>query len=213
MSGGGEPPRPAGGQAREMVVATSNPGKLREIRAILEDFSVSLVALDAFPEVRLPEEGDDYAENAVAKAMATAKACDRIALADDSGLEVDALGGRPGPQSARYGGPGLDDAGRVERLLRELDGVRDAERTARFVCIAALATPDGQTATARGICEGRITRSPRGERGFGYDPVFLVENGDRTMAELPPDRKNRLSHRARAFLALVPALRRHTQPA
>ncbi len=128
------------------------------------------------------------------------------ALADDSGLEVDALSGAPGPRSARYGGPGLDDAGRVALLLRELDGVPAGRRGARFVCVAALATPDGECRTARGVCEGRILGAPRGSGGFGYDPVFAPEGGQRSMAELREDEKNALSHRGRAIAALLEAM-------
>lgn len=193
---------------REVVVATSNPGKLLEIRAILGDLPLSLRALGAFPDVRLPEEGDDYAANAAAKARAVARDTGRPALADDSGLEVEALGGRPGPRSARYGGPGLDDAGRVARLLAELEGREPAERGARFVCVAALATPDGHVETARGECEGCILGEPRGRGGFGYDPIFESREAGAAMAELPPARKNELSHRARALRALRPALER-----
>ncbi len=200
------PPR----RYREVVLASSNAGKLLEIRAILGDLPVSLRALDAFPEVQMPEEGDDYEQNAVAKALAVARGSGRVAVADDSGLEVEGLGGRPGPRSARYGGPGLDDRGRLERLLEEMSALEGAARRARFVCVAALATPEGEVETARGECRGTIVRAPRGATGFGYDPVFLTEEGERTMAELPPARKNQISHRARAFRTLEPAIRRHT---
>jgi XTP/dITP diphosphohydrolase len=196
--------RPAG--PARAVVATSNPAKLREIRAVLAPLPLPLVGLDAFPELRLPPEGDDYAANAVAKARAAAAHTGQAALADDSGLEVEGLGGAPGPRSARYGGPGLDDAGRVAVLLDQLAGREGAARRARFVCVAALALPDGEVATARGECRGRIGAAPRGRRGFGYDPVFEVQGRGRTMAELPAREKNRISHRARAFRALRAAL-------
>lgn len=196
----------------EVVVATSNPGKLLEIRAILGDLPLALRALGAFPEVALPEEGNDYAENAAAKARAVARDTGRPALADDSGLEVAGLDGRPGPRSARYGGPGLDDAGRVRHLLDELAGREGRAREARFVCVAALATPDGRVETARGTCEGRILDAPRGGGGFGYDPVFLSREAGVAMAELPPARKNALSHRARALQGLLPFLERLADP-
>ena len=186
---------------REVIVATSNPGKLREICSILGDLPLALRGLDAFPEVGLPEEGDDYADNARAKAVAVARATGRAALADDSGLEVDGLGGAPGPRSARFGGPELDDRGRTEALLNALSGCTGECRNARFVCVAALATRDGDVATAHGECPGRILNAPRGGGGFGYDPVFEVAPGT-TMAELPPARKNEISHRARALRAL-----------
>ncbi len=192
------------------MVATSNAGKLREIRALLAGLPFTLVGLDALRDVHLPEEGDDYAANARGKARAVAEQAGRPAVGDDSGLEVAALGGGPGPFSARYGGPGLDDAGRVAHLLRELRGARGEGRRARFVCVAALATPGGDCVVRRGECAGLIRESPAGAGGFGYDPVFEVadaEAGGRTMAELGEALKNRLSHRARAFRALEEDLR------
>jgi len=191
----------------ELVLATSNPGKLLEFRAILGDLSVALRALDAFPEVQLPEEGDDYEANAVAKARAIADGSGRPALADDSGIEVAALDGDPGPLSARFGGAHLDDAGRVNKLLANLAASGETDRSARFVCVAALAFPAGEVITARGECPGRILDAPRGRGGFGYDPIFEVEHGGRSMAELPPIEKNRISHSARALLCLRDAIR------
>lgn len=189
--------------ATRVVLATRNAGKAREVATILADLALQIDALG--DEVALPEEGDAYEANAIAKALAAARATGCVALGDDSGLEVDALGGAPGPRSARYGGAGLDDAGRVAALLRALEAVPDAQRGARFVCVAAVATPPGDVATARGVCEGRLLRAPRGAGGFGYDPIFAV--GERTMAELPAAAKDALSHRGRAFRALTPALR------
>ena len=195
--------------AREVVVATSNPGKLREIREILGDLPVSLGSLADHPDVCMPEEGDSYEENAVVKARHVARATGHVALGDDSGLEVEGLGGEPGPRSARYGGEGLDDAGRVAHLLRALQGMPREARRARFVCIAAVATPDGEVATARGECEGRILDAPSGSGGFGYDPVFESSEVGVAMAQLPADEKNRISHRARAFRALRAAIEEH----
>jgi XTP/dITP diphosphohydrolase len=192
----------------ELVLATSNPGKLREFRAILGDLPVSFRSLADFPEVRLPEEGDDYQENAAVKARAIAEAVGRPALADDSGIEVAALGGRPGPRSARFGGAGLDDAGRLEKLLADLAASGETDRSARFVCVAALAFPGGEVITARGECPGQILDAPQGGGGFGYDPIFEVEGGGRSMAELSPTEKNRISHRARALLSLRDAIQR-----
>ncbi len=194
--------------AREVVVATGNPGKLVEIREILGEGAFTLCSLDRFPEIRMPEEGDDYTENAALKARFVAKATGRPAVGDDSGIEVDALGGRPGPHSARYGGEGLDDAGRVAKLLGELRDVAPAARGARFVCVAALATPDGEVEVARGECPGVILSAPRGASGFGYDPVFQPEGFDVSMAELSAETKNRISHRGRAFVALRDAIAR-----
>ena len=193
---------------REVVVATSNPGKLREIRAILGELPLAIVGLDAVADVHFPEEGDDYEANARVKAQAVASRSGRPAVADDSGLEVEGLGGAPGPRSARYGGPALDDAGRVAHLLEEMQSLAGDARRARFVCVAALATAEGEVVTARGECAGRIRKQPVGQGGFGYDPVFEVEGDTRAMAELPPAEKNLISHRARAFRALSEALLR-----
>jgi XTP/dITP diphosphohydrolase len=201
------PPSPA---YREVVLATGNAGKLLEVRAILGDLPLSLRAASAFPEIFFPEEGDDYEANAVAKARAAAQGAGRLALGDDSGLEVEALDGAPGPRSARYG---ADDATRNARLLAALEGVPDERRGALFVCVAALVTPEGDSVIARGECAGRILRAPSGRGGFGYDPIFAptldgpAHRRGASMADLPLADKNRLSHRARAFRGLVEALR------
>jgi XTP/dITP diphosphohydrolase len=193
-----------------LVVATGNPGKLAELRALLAGLPLRVAGLAEFPPLAFPDEGDDYAANAAAKARAAAAALGAPALADDSGLEVDALGGAPGPRSARFGGPGLDDAGRAALLLRELAAHTGAPRGARFVCVAAVALPGGALRSARGSCAGRIASAPRGRSGFGYDPVFEPDEqaapGRRTLAELGPEEKARISHRARALAALRPAL-------
>ena len=194
-------------RAESWIVATKNAGKLAEMRALLGDLPLALRSLADLPRIELPPEGDDYAANAVAKARAVALATGLPALGDDSGLEVDALGGRPGVNSARYGGPGRDDAARVALLLHELASVPEAQRSARFVCVVALVTPDGDSRMARGSCEGRILAAPRGAGGFGYDPVFAPEGRDVSLAELPADEKNRLSHRGRAVVALLAKLR------
>jgi XTP/dITP diphosphohydrolase len=197
MSGAEGPPA-----HREWVVATSNSGKLREIRAILAAAPVVLRALDSCEGVQFPPEGDDYEQNAVVKARTVARATGRPAVADDSGLEVTGLGGQPGPRSARYGGPGLDDSGRVMALLAAMSELAGEARDARFVCVAALATPEGEVLTARGECAGRILGSPQGEGGFGYDPVFEAEGRGRSMAELSDAEKHDISHRGRAFRSL-----------
>jgi len=199
----------------EVVLASSNAGKLVEFRAILETLpaggaaTLRLRSLGEFSPLEFPEEGDDYLANAIAKARAASTKLGLAALADDSGLEVEGLKGEPGPRSARYGGPGLSDRARTAHLLENLAhrledpvGQRDAARRARFVCVAALAWPDGRTITARGECPGVILEAPRGSGGFGYDPVFRPEGYDLAMAELPEDVKNRISHRAKALAAL-----------
>ena len=189
-----------------VVVATSNTGKVREIAAILSGLPVEWLSLENLPEVEFPEEGGDYRANAEAKARAAALQLGHFAVADDSGLEVEALGGGPGPYSARFGGAGLDDRGRVEALLAALEGTPGADRRARFVCVAALADPGGQAWSVRGECEGSIGTGLRGSSGFGYDPVFQLDGRPERMAEVAAEEKNRISHRARAFRALAPEL-------
>jgi XTP/dITP diphosphohydrolase len=185
-----------------VVVATGNAGKLREIREILAEAPVEFVGLDVAGAVTFSEEGDQSRANALAKARAAASQLGLPAVADDSGLEVAGLGGGPGPRSARYGGPGLDDAGRVAHLLAALGDSSGAARDACFVCWAAVATPDGREWAVEGRCEGAIAAAPCGTGGFGYDPVFALPRCNRVMAQLPAAEKNRISHRARAFMAL-----------
>ena len=192
-----------------LLVATHNKGKLREYKALLQDLPVTLTYLDEVGiHEDVPETGKTFAENAIQKARAYAAMSGLLTLADDSGLEVDALGGAPGVHSARYAGPGATDEDRIQKLLRELDGVPPDKRTARFRCVIAVATPEGQVYTADGAVEGVIIDTPRGSHGFGYDPVFFLPERGKTMAELPPEEKNRISHRARAAEAIKPVLKR-----
>lgn len=182
-----------------LLIATNNPGKLREYENLLADLPLTLT----WPgqegiELEVEETGESFRENAILKARAYARASGLLTLADDSGLEVDALGGEPGILSSRYAGPEADDEDRMRLLLRKLEGVPWEERTARFRCVIALATPQGEVWTTEGSCEGIIAFEPRGEHGFGYDPVFYLPQFGRTMAQLPPELKNRISHRARA---------------
>jgi XTP/dITP diphosphohydrolase len=189
-----------------LVVATNNAGKLREFRALLAGVEVASPAELGF-ELDVEESGETFAANAELKASAYAAASGRIALADDSGLEVDALNGAPGVYSARYGGPGLDDAGRCLHLLESLRPFPDpTQRHARFRCIVCAIAPDGRSCQAEGTCEGLIAQAPAGSNGFGYDPVFFVPDHNATMAQLAPQIKNGLSHRARALEALRPLL-------
>jgi XTP/dITP diphosphohydrolase len=191
-----------------VVMATRNPGKIRELRAILKGLKIRLLSLTDFPALpEIPEEGATFSENAAAKARAVAQLTGWPALADDSGLEVAALGGRPGVFSARYAQDRTapqppSDADNWRKLLDELREVDRGERQARFVCAMALALPDGRVFAARGECSGLIAFEPRGTQGFGYDPVFWVPAYGRTMAELGPRVKNRISHRAQALKAL-----------
>jgi len=193
----------SGPPRRRFVFASGNAGKRREVASILADCEIRSLA--EHPGVVFPEEGDDYAVNARVKAETVLAATGIASLADDSGLEVDALDGRPGVHSARYGGPGLDDRGRLEALLRELAPHPDP-LTARFVCWAACARPGLPTRVVRGACEGRLLRAPRGAGGFGYDPIFVPVGFERTLAELGPAEKDRLSHRGEAFRALAALL-------
>jgi XTP/dITP diphosphohydrolase len=190
-----------------LVLATANAGKVREFRRLLAGLGYTLRSLADTDGVELPPEGEvSYAANALGKARAVAAATAAVALGDDSGLEVDALAGRPGIASARYGGPGLTDAERVTRLLAELGPV--AARTARFRCALALVAPWGEEAELEGVVEGVLTDAPRGSQGFGYDPIFLVPPLGRTFGELSDADKDGLSHRARAVAAARPILAR-----
>jgi XTP/dITP diphosphohydrolase len=190
-----------------LVLATANAGKVRELTPLLGGLGYLILSLRDLGRVRLPPEGrESYRANALAKARAVAGATDAVALADDSGLEVEALGGRPGVGSARYGGPGLGDAERVARLLAELGA--EPRRAARFRCVLALVAPWGEEVVVEGVVEGALADRPRGTRGFGYDPVFLVPTLGRTFGELPAAEKARLSHRARAAALARPILTR-----
>ncbi len=191
--------------SQELLIVTDNPGKMREYRALL----ASLPARIRFPadlgyRIDVPEEGTTYAENAARKARAGVEVSGLLSLADDSGLEVDALGGAPGVRSARY--TSGSDADRIAALLARLDGIPWERRTARFRCVIAVATPEGHLYTAEGTCEGIIATAPAGTSGFGYDPVFYLPEFGCPMAQLPPEMKNRISHRARAVEAVLPIL-------
>lgn len=189
-----------------LLLASNNAGKLSEVRALLADVAVVAPA-DLGLQLCVAESGQTFAANAQLKARAYAAASGQIALADDSGLEVDALGGAPGIYSARYGGPDLNDAGRCRLLLAELlPYPAPPQRHARFRCVLFAASPDGRQCQAEGTCEGLIAAAPAGANGFGYDPVFFVPAYAKTMAQLDPPIKNRLSHRARALAAVRPLL-------
>lgn len=195
-----------------IVFATRNAGKLRELRELLVELpALELCSLDDFPDApdELPETGESFAENAQQKALAALRATGLAALADDSGLEVAALGGRPGIHSARYAGAGATDADRVAKLLRELADVPEAERGARFRCVIALVTPEQPSVAElrEGCCEGTILRAPRGSQGFGYDPLFFVPALGKTFAEVSGAEKHRHSHRGRAMQAIATLLR------
>jgi XTP/dITP diphosphohydrolase len=187
-----------------IAVASRNGHKLREIARICSSWPVEWITVQddprEWPEVE--ETGDTYLENAMLKARAVAAALRTPALADDSGIEVDALGGAPGPRSARYSGEGATDERNLQQLIRALRGIPAGGRTARYRCVAALAFPDGAEVHAEAVCEGALVGAPRGTAGFGYDPIFVPAGWERTMAELTDEEKDRISHRGRALRAL-----------
>lgn len=183
---------------RKLLIATHNQGKVREYRELLADLPVEVTFLDELGiTTEVDETGESFAENAVLKALGYAEMTGLWTWADDSGLEVDALNGEPGIYSARYGGLASDQA-RYTYLLERLADVPADQRAARFRCVVALALPDGDAFTASGVIEGAIVSAPRGRNGFGYDPIFQIEWSDLTMAELSPELKNSISHRAKA---------------
>ncbi len=194
----------------KLLIATNNPGKLKEYRDLLHGLPFEITSLQEEGIDFEPEEtGSTFEENPTLKARAFAAQSGLPTLADDSGLEIDALGGAPGVHSARYGGTRRgEDARRYEMVLRQLEGVPPARRTARFRCVVAVAMPDGRVAMADGKVEGVIALGPQGDQGFGYDPIFFIPEFDCTMAQLPPETKNHISHRARAIQAARPILER-----
>jgi XTP/dITP diphosphohydrolase len=191
-------------ERKRLLLATNNPGKVREFRRLLAASGFEVVTPgDASISLEVEETGASYAENAALKAKAFAEAGQCLALADDSGIEVDALDGGPGMYSARHGGPGLDDVGRTALLIEELGTVLPPKRSARYRAVVAVAWPDeAEPRLFEGVQEGSIALTPRGERGFGYDPVFLVD-GERVQAEISDDEKDLISHRGKAVRAAV----------
>ncbi len=196
---------------RRLLLATNNPGKVREFRRLLANVPFEVVTpADAGIALEVDETGSSYSENAVLKARAFASAGGCLALADDSGIEVDALQGAPGMYSARFGGPGLDDPERTALLLEKMRGLSGGQRGARYRAVVAIATPGGETRCFEGVQEGTIGFETRGERGFGYDPVFLVD-GERAQAEISDEEKDRISHRGKAVRAAVEWLQEHCE--
>lgn len=183
----------------KLLIATNNAGKAGEFRELLDGCGWDLVTpRDVGLDIEVEEDGETYEENARKKALQYTQASGFVALADDSGLEVDALAGAPGVHSARYAGPNATDAERVQKLLGELDGLLGEDRSASFHCVIAITEPGGRVEVVKGKVDGQITRKPRGENGFGYDPVFLLTERGLTAAELPSDEKNAASHRGAA---------------
>ncbi|MCY8317425.1 XTP/dITP diphosphatase [Bacillus vallismortis] len=188
---------------KEAIIATHNPGKVKEFKEILEPkgYDVKSLADIGYTE-EIEETGHTFEENAVLKAEAVAKAMNKMVIADDSGLSIDNLGGSPGVYSARYAGEQKDDQANIVKVLGELKEIEKEQRTARFRCALAVSIPGEETKTVEGHVEGYIAEEPRGEYGFGYDPIFIVKDKDKTMAELTSDEKNKISHRADALKKL-----------
>ncbi|MFW6164222.1 MAG: XTP/dITP diphosphatase [Planctomycetota bacterium] len=192
------------GNRRVIVLGSTNPGKLRELRRLLGDLPVELHGLGDYPEAKPPEEtGQTFAENARLKATSLARQLDRWVLGEDSGLCVDALGGRPGVRSARYAGEDATDEANTAKLLEELADVDAPRRTAAYVSVVVIASPRAVLAETEGRCEGRIARRPRGQGGFGYDPVFFYPDLGATFAQVSAEAKNSVSHRGQALRRLV----------
>ena len=185
----------------KVILASQNRHKLQEIQAILAPYDIQLVLQSELGlHIDVEETGTTFEENSELKARAVMEATGMPAIADDSGICVDVLGGEPGIYSARYGAPEcVTDEDRLYHLLKNLRGIRAEERTARFVCVITLLWPDGRKLVAKGSCEGLITFEPRGENGFGYDPIFFSPAHGCTLAQLPPEEKNKISHRANAL--------------
>ena len=192
----------------ELVLASGNKGKLAEFQRLLDGLDVQIHSMKDYPEIgEIVEDGSTFAENALIKARAVCKATGKPAMADDSGLAVDALNGAPGIYSARFAGEQRSDADNNAKVLQLLEGVEDSKRTARFFCVIAIVLPDGREYTVEGTCEGTILHALRGEGGFGYDPLFYVESMNKTFAELTMEEKNRISHRGHANRKAVEIIR------
>ncbi|MDO3379287.1 XTP/dITP diphosphatase [Geoalkalibacter halelectricus] len=195
----------------ELLVATRNAGKLKEIKRLFSEVGIEAVGLENFPELAdVEEDGATFAVNAEKKARTIAAQTGRVTLADDSGLEVEALGGAPGVFSARFAGAGAGDADNNRKLLIELAGVPEEKRRAAFRCVMAYCTPQGACRFFEGTLPGRIIHEPRGGHGFGYDPLFLIPEYGKTLAELPLDVKNRISHRGQALRKVLAYLRKES---
>ena len=188
---------------RKLILATRNKGKLKEIQVLLSDLDIDIMSLDEAENApHVVEDGKTFMENAFKKAKVIAEATGIMALADDSGLEVDALDGAPGVYSARYSGKNASDASNNEKLLADLEGVSSGKRSAHFSCVIIVYHPSGRLISTKARCEGEIAMNPSGDQGFGYDPVFYIPSIKRTMAQLSPEEKNSLSHRGKALKKL-----------
>lgn len=190
-------------EIKEILLATNNQGKVKEMKAIMSDLGIEVYSLkDKGIDIEVEEDGNTFEENAIKKAKEIADASGMITVSDDSGLEVYALDLRPGIYSARYAGEGATSDMLCDKILSEMENVKDENRGARFVSVVAIVYPNGETLTLRGECEGTIIREKRGDGGFGYDPVFYIESMGQTFSEMPLEEKNKISHRAKAFAKL-----------
>lgn len=188
---------------KNVIIATKNSGKAKEFKKMFEPYKIEVKTLLDFPDFEdIEETGQTFEENAIIKAEAVSKQLNQMVIADDSGLIIDALNGRPGVFSARYAGVNKDDEANNEKVLSELMGLDQKDRSARFYCALAFANPGQETITVHGTCEGSILFERKGTNGFGYDPIFQVSELDKSMAEITPDDKNRISHRAKALKEL-----------
>ena len=195
--------------SRRVIFTTGNKGKMNEIRQILSDMDLELLSMkEAGIDIEIVEDGSSFEENAIIKAKAVAACTDAIVLADDSGLEIDYLNGEPGIYSARYMGEDTPYSVKNRNFIERLQGVPAEKRTARFVCVIAAAMPDGEVFTTKGVIEGQIAEEPRGENGFGFDPIFYVPEYGCTTAELSEEQKNEISHRGKALTAMKEELRK-----
>ena len=190
-------------EIKKIIFATGNKNKMTEIREILKDFCDNIISMkDAGVDIDIIESGETFEQNALIKARSVWKQTGQLVISDDSGLEVDALGKEPGIYSSRYMGEDTSYHVKNKNIIERLEGVPDGERTARFVCAAAVIFPDGSEKVVRGVMEGRIGYEERGENGFGYDPIFILPEFEKTTAELPPEVKNSRSHRGKALRAV-----------
>lgn len=188
---------------KQVMIASNNPGKVREFKAMLSTFGVEVTSLENLPEpIDVAETGHTFRENAKLKAEEICRRTNMITIADDSGLVVDALNGRPGIYSARYAGPQKNDHDNLQKVLNELAGITKQQRTARFVCVLAVSIPTQETRYVEGEYDGLILEKPVGENGFGYDPIFFITDAEKTLAQMSQEEKNKISHRANAIRKL-----------
>lgn len=192
---------------KEIIIATKNKGKAKDFEALLEPMGYKVLTLhDVAPHMDVEETGDTFEDNAILKAVAIAEELQATVIADDSGLEIDALGGEPGVFSARYSGEEKNDSSNIDKVLQKMVQVREDDRTARFRCVLALAAPGKETQLFEGVCQGLITKERKGDNGFGYDPIFYVPSLDKTMGQMKPEEKAAISHRGNAIRELGKAM-------